>query len=59
MAVGVLADASIVVGVSTVAGIPAIAGLASAGDPRYVFIVFAAVLPTVANVLVVRSCSYP
>jgi hypothetical protein len=59
-AVGVPADASIVVGVSTDADVPAFTGLHSVVDDWALTIVSVATKPTVANVLqstvVVSSC---
>ncbi len=56
VAVGVLADATTVVGISEVAGIPPVAFLSYAVDVCDVSFVSAAVLPTVNYVLVERSC---
>jgi hypothetical protein len=58
VAVGVPANASTVVDVSTAAGVLALAGLPSAIDVRDVSIVSAATKPTVASVLQYCSCEF-
>jgi len=56
VAVGILADANIVLGISSVAGIPALASLLFVAEDGDVPIVSAAVHPTVASVLVLSCC---